>query len=164
MRIVNLGEVITYIHGSMLTPFFYRQYFRTEFHDAVRKAVQDGLVVNHEYAYRLLWVLVKTYEPKTIDYDQWIGLVEIKGTDWEIELLKEIHAKFYFKTKTEEKEEKNDDINYEVSMLVNAKKLGLTLAECDLFSLQDYVDFIDVHFAKSGPRTATQDDIDKLLA
>ena len=167
MKIVNLGETATYINGSLLTPFFYRQYFKESFYEAIGKAIQGNMVIGYEYAYRLLWVLVKTYEPKTIDYHQWIQLVEIKGDDWEIPLINEIANKFDItlpkKEQQETVEESDEDVNSELAVLVQAKKIGLSLPECNLFSMQDYVDFIGLYFDEK-PKKATQEDIDKLLA
>lgn len=56
----------------------------------------------------------------------------------------------------------NEDFNFEVSVLVAAKKVGLSFEELNLFSLNDFFDFLDMYIGENEeqPRQATQEDID----
>lgn len=56
----------------------------------------------------------------------------------------------------------NEDFNFEVSILVAAKKVGLSFEELNLFSLNDFFDFLDMYIGENEeqPRQATQEDID----
>lgn len=55
--------------------------------------------------------------------------------------------------------------NIEIGILVTAKKMGLSFEELNLFSLQDYIDFVDswVGEKEGGTRQATQADIDHFM-
>lgn len=52
-------------------------------------------------------------------------------------------------------------------LLSNAKKMGLTFDEVNLFRVRDLVEFTDIYFAdvndKNRTREASQEDIDRLL-
>ena len=56
-----------------------------------------------------------------------------------------------------------DDI--EIGILVTAKRMGLSFEELNLFSLQDYLIFVDKWIGKeeNGTRQATQADIEKYM-
>ncbi len=58
---------------------------------------------------------------------------------------------------------KNTDAeDIEIGILVTAKKMGLSFEELNLFSLDDYLTFVDKWTGEDAERTrqATQDDID----
>lgn len=57
-----------------------------------------------------------------------------------------------------------NDENYELMLLVSAKKMGLSFEELNLFSLNDFFDFTDLWIGEEeGSRVATQEDIDKYM-
>lgn len=60
-----------------------------------------------------------------------------------------------------------EDFNYEASILVMAKKVGLSFEELNLMTLQDFVDFIDLWMEEPEEETermATQQDIDSFYS
>lgn len=61
----------------------------------------------------------------------------------------------------------NNNENTEIGILVTAKKMGLSFEELNLFSLQDYIDFVDAWVGEKeetgGRRQATQADIDHYM-
>lgn len=76
------------------------------------------------------------------------------------------------KDKADKKDKANnfvkDDGNAELGILVTAKKMGLSFEELNLFSLNDYIEFVDRWVGEEGQeqeqegavRHATQADID----
>lgn len=67
------------------------------------------------------------------------------------------------KSKPRKKPSQNDDDDYEVSLLVIAKRVGLTFSELNLMTLQELFDFVDIWMGDGGddsPQEATQADID----
>lgn len=59
-----------------------------------------------------------------------------------------------------------DNEDTEIWMLVTAKKMGLSFEELNLFSLNDYITFVNkwVGEENDSSRHADQNDIDKLLS
>jgi len=56
----------------------------------------------------------------------------------------------------------NDDT--EIGILVTAKRMGLGFDELNLFSLDDYLTFVEKFVGKeNGTRQATQSDIEKFM-
>lgn len=61
---------------------------------------------------------------------------------------------------------KFDDFdNLELSIIVTAKKAGLSFVELNDLRVCDYIKFMEIYTgeAENKPRQATQDDIDRLL-
>lgn len=63
---------------------------------------------------------------------------------------------------TEEKE----NYNYEISLLVIAKKVGLSFDELNYFTLDEFYDFVDIYIGdeEDRPRQASQNDIDNFYS
>lgn len=59
----------------------------------------------------------------------------------------------------------NDFDDLELTILVTAKKAGLSLVELNDLRVKDYIKFMEIYTgeAENKPRQATQDDIDRLL-
>lgn len=57
------------------------------------------------------------------------------------------------------------DNDIEIGILVTAKKMGLSFEELNLFSLNDYLTFVDKWTGKEeeGTRQATQSDIERFM-
>lgn len=60
----------------------------------------------------------------------------------------------------------DEDFNFEVSILVMAKKLKLSFEELNIMTMDDFMNFVDMYIGedKGTVREATQDDIDKFYA
>lgn len=58
---------------------------------------------------------------------------------------------------------KNTD-NYEISLLVMAKKVDLSFEELNLFSLDEFLDYVDIWIGEEGTKEADQNDIDKFYS
>lgn len=58
---------------------------------------------------------------------------------------------------------KNTD-NYEISLLVMAKKVGLSFGELNIFSLDEFLDYVDIWIGEEGTKEADQNDIDKFYS
>ena len=58
------------------------------------------------------------------------------------------------------------DFNFEVSILVMAKKLKLSFEELNIMTMDDFMNFVDMYIGEDEGtvREATQDDIDKFYA
>lgn len=58
------------------------------------------------------------------------------------------------------------NFNFEVSLLVIAKKLGLTFEELNLMTLQDFIDYVDLWTDEHEETEcmATQEDIDSFYS
>lgn len=58
-----------------------------------------------------------------------------------------------------------EDNNIEIGMLVTAKKMGLSFEELNLFSLDDYLTFVDKWTGneEEGTREASQSDIERFM-
>lgn len=55
------------------------------------------------------------------------------------------------------------NFNYELSILVMSKKVGLSFEELNILTMNDFMDFIDIYLGETDAvveRDATQDDID----
>lgn len=66
------------------------------------------------------------------------------------------------------KKQSNIDVDFddlELSIIVTAKKAGLSFVELNDLRVCDYIKFIEIYTgeAENKPRQATQDDIDRLL-
>ena len=69
------------------------------------------------------------------------------------------------------KKQNNNDLkfddfdNLELSIIVTAKKAGLSFVELNDLRVCDYIKFMEIYTgeAENKPRQATQDDIDRLL-
>lgn len=61
---------------------------------------------------------------------------------------------------------KQNDDNFEISLLVIAKRVGLSFEEINMMTLQELFDFVDLWIGNRGdrPAEATQADIDKLFS
>ena len=57
-----------------------------------------------------------------------------------------------------------DDL--ELIMIVNAKRIGMSLAELNEFTVAEFIKLIDLYVGEDQPgsRSATQDDVDRLLS
>jgi hypothetical protein len=67
------------------------------------------------------------------------------------------------------KKQSNIDVDFEdieLSILVTAKKAGLSFAELNDLRVCDYIKFMEIYTgeAENKPRQATQDDIDRFLS
>lgn len=63
-------------------------------------------------------------------------------------------------------EAENENIRLDLLFLVNAKRMGLSFDELNLFRLRDYLEFSNLYFGEqeeAKPRKATQADIDKFF-
>ena len=60
----------------------------------------------------------------------------------------------------------DEDFNFEVSILVMAKKLKLSFEELNIMTMDDFMNFVDMYIGEDEGivREATQDDIDKFYA
>jgi hypothetical protein len=70
------------------------------------------------------------------------------------------------KNQSQQKKQSNIDFNdLELSILVSAKKAGLSFVELNDLRVCDYVKFMEIYTgeADNKPKQATQDDIDRLL-
>lgn len=66
------------------------------------------------------------------------------------------------------KKQSNIDVDFndlELSIIVTAKKAGLSFVELNDLRVCDYIKFMEIYTgeAENKPRQATQDDIDRLL-
>lgn len=61
---------------------------------------------------------------------------------------------------------KQSDDNFEISLLVIAKRVGLSFEEINMMTLQELFDFVDLWAGgnSDGPVEATQADIDKFFS
>ena len=68
----------------------------------------------------------------------------------------------------ESKSESKPDANYEVSLLAIAKKVGLSFDELNILTMNDFMDFVDIHLEKTSDRVverdATLEDIEKFYS
>lgn len=67
-------------------------------------------------------------------------------------------------TQTSDNEPQEPPENFEIFILASAKRMGLSFEELNMFTLSDFLNFIDIWIGEeeteSKPRMATQDDID----
>lgn len=55
--------------------------------------------------------------------------------------------------------------HFEISVLANAKRMGLTFMELNLFTMQEFIHFAEAYMGESEvERKATQKDIDRFYA
>lgn len=64
----------------------------------------------------------------------------------------------------ESKEEAPQDFDYELSLLIMAKKVGLSFDELNLFTLNDFIKYINLYVGSDEEQGATQDDINDFYA
>lgn len=66
--------------------------------------------------------------------------------------------------KKSQSQRKSDLENYETSLLVIAKRVGLSFDELNQMTLDEFFDYVDIWVggdtSESGPKQATQSDID----
>lgn len=65
---------------------------------------------------------------------------------------------------SESNEEIPEDFNYELSLLIMAKKVGLSFDELNLFTLNDFIKYINLYVGNDEEQGATQDDINDFYA
>ena len=67
-------------------------------------------------------------------------------------------------TQTSDNEPQEPPENFEIFILASAKRMGLSFEELNMFTLNDFLTFIDIWIGEekfeSKPRMATQEDID----
>jgi len=64
----------------------------------------------------------------------------------------------------ENKEEVPQDFDYELSLLIMAKRVGLSFDELNLFTLNDFIKYINLYVGSDEQQGATQDDINDFYA
>lgn len=165
MRIVKLKVGETFIHASPLSLFIHRQAFNQSLMIDVGTAFSQGEIIERSTAQKVFWTLAKTANPQLIDYEDWIYLLP-DNNNWKITVLQEIQDKLNI----EQSEESNsnevviDESNWEVSILVNAKRMGLSIEELNLMTMQSFIDYQDMYLGNvETKKKANQDDIDMLL-
>lgn len=166
MRIVKLSAGNSFIHASPLSLVIHKQAFNTSLFIDIAKAFSSGEIINKSKAQRVFWTLSKTADTNLIDYEDWVFLIPESDVSWRIPVIKEINEKLYLKNNEEETDEvaSENDTNWEISILVNAKRMGLSIEELNLLTMQSYIDYQDMYLGnKETKGKATQADIDALL-
>lgn len=165
MRIVKLSAGQSFIHASPLSLLIHRQAFNSSLMIDISEAFSLGEIINKSKAQKVFWTLSKTADLKLIDYEDWIHLLPDDNL-WRIPVLKEINEKLNVKASEDESDEEiiETDNNWEISILVNAKRMGLSIEELNLLTMQSYIDYQDMYLGnKETKKQATQADIDRLL-
>lgn len=63
-------------------------------------------------------------------------------------------------SKNQTEKEIPENFNFETSVLVMAKKMGLSFLELKEMTMQEFIDFLDLWVGEDGPNDPTQKDID----
>ncbi len=153
MRIVRFKGKQVYIQLNVLTPFFYKQQFQTDFY-------RDVLVykTQHKQAIgmRLVWSMSKSNDFDLIDYDQWIRLFQEEDTDWEsinVEL-----DKLYREVEKTDGDQRPSQYAEE-ELLLNTSRMGISLELLKIMLPSELFNGL----SKAEKQEATQQDIDRFL-
>lgn len=158
MRIVKFNGEHINIQMSVLTPFFYKQQFNSDFSDDLLKFFSSNEV---SIGHRFIWAMSKTADFDLIDYSQWMLTFEEGETHWN-EIIKEINRYFAnFEIKETKNENQVEVEHYETKQIGTALRLGFSFDSLKYILPSD----LDHLFSdETKPQKATQDDIDMLLA
>ena len=166
MRIVSLNAGQSFIHASPVSLVIHRQAFDSSLLFDISEAFSFGEIINTSKAQKVFWTLSKTADFTLIDYEDWVHLLP-ENNLWKIPVLKEINEKLYLSSDEEEIEDEEVemiDTNWETSILVNAKRMGLSIEELNLLTMRSYIEYQDLYLGKKETKKqATQADIDRLL-
>lgn len=165
MRIVKIKAGETFIHASPLSLFIHRQAFKSSLMLDVVTAFSDGEIIERSTAQKVFWTLAKTANLSLVDYEDWIYLLP-DDSNWKISVIQEINEKLSVAEHEADNQDEVvlDEANWEVSILVNAKRMGLSIEELNLLTMQSFIDYQNMFLGNvETKKKASQDDIDMLL-
>lgn len=164
MRIVKLRVAESFIHASPMSLYLHRQAFGKSLLDDYSRAFSLGEIVEQSTAQKIFWTLSKTADLNLLEYEDWIYLLP-DDNNWKLPVQKEINSRLYLPISDEDpSDEVSGDTNWEISILVNAKRMGLSFDELNLFTIQDFIDYQNMFLGQGNyVKEATQKDIDALL-
>lgn len=143
---LRINDEIVLAHASPLTWFIYRQEFDSDIYE-------DTLIaINEEYNVvlgRLAWAMVKTVEPLTPSFIQWVQTIDDEIIEVnKVLIIYELGQRILFevkettKTKTKTKESKH---KIELGFIKTIINLGIEVSLVNLMSTQSFIELQDMY-------------------
>jgi len=159
MRQIKIGGQDFNLVASPMTLYFYKKEFKKDllsdlmaFDGLENDATKfDGILI-----LQMAWAMIKTSKTgQLVTFEQWLNgleFVDFEDTDMSMAIQNKANKNI-----------DNDDA--EIGILVTAKRMGLGFDELNLFSLDDYLAFVEKFVGKeeNGTRQASQEDINRFM-
>lgn len=173
MRAIYLEDNLVLIKGSPLTSLYYKREFNRRLHEDlfsfINKSETGTPLEEQDYlnAMQIVWALAKTAaDSKLVNFDRWLeGFTDLNLSESIADVVTEaLNATYVGNPKTEtDSEEEQPVTNFEITILVMAKRAGLSFDELNQLTLKEFIEFANKLTGKQPdelPRKATQADID----